>query len=84
MKRSMSFMRDVLGATLIALGLLGSTAAAAKDARVVVIAEGESFGSVPRFRLWADGYFVGEARLGRLPDRSGGVVTQPTGEMLAH
>ena len=84
MKRSLSFMRGVLGATLIALGLLGSTAAVAKDARVVVIAEGESFGSVPKFRLWADGRFMGEARLGRLPDKSGGVVTQPTGEALAH
>ena len=81
---NMSFMRQVLAAALIALGLLGSTGAAAKDALVVVIAEGKSFGSEPKFRLWADGRLVREAQLGRLPDTSIGVVTQLMGEMLAH
>ena len=74
-------MRNALVATLIVLGLLGTTAAAAKDARVVVDAEGESFGAIPKFRLWADARLVGEAQLGRSPGTSG---AETTDENLVH
>ena len=77
----MSFMRNALVAALIVLGLLGTTAAAAKDARVVVVAEGESFGAIPKFRLWADARLVGEAQLGRSPGTSG---AETTDENLVH
>ena len=82
MEYSVVFMRNVLGAGAIAFGVLGNTGAAAKDARVVVVAEGESYEGVPKFRVWADAGLVGEAQLGRSPDTSVGVATQSLGETL--
>ena len=84
MEFSVIFMRNVFGAALIAFSVLGNTGAAAKDARVVVVAEGESYEGVPKFRLWADNRLVGEAQLGRSPDPPLGVAPQSLGETLLH
>jgi hypothetical protein len=83
-KHSISFLWSVLAAGWIVLGHLGSTPAVAKDARVVVTAKGESFGSVPKFRLWADARLIGEAQLARLPDASDGAAMQSGAERSEH
>jgi hypothetical protein len=78
----MSF-RHALGASLVAFVVLG-TGVAAKDARIVITAEGKSAGSAPKFRLWADGRLVGEAELGRSPEKSAREVAPPQGKDLEH
>jgi len=58
-------LRSCIAVSVIALGALGGADAYATDARVVVIAEGESSRGVPKFRLKADSRLIGEAQLGR-------------------